>query len=228
MPNDLDARGLDAGPSPRVIARLASYAPRALDSARWALAADAVRDVAARTEPADEHRAQEVARALCVFLAGPVGWLHDGPPRLEVLLNRQAINGTLAAHAAAGGRSAAHLGRHLTAAARTVAGTSPAGARVRRRPRSRPRLATWLDDTSVADIRVPEGASRWTVQRTLEVHAACARSTTAVRREAGIVERTYTARILQAGDQRSTEAVQATATPTPAKKVKRPEFVGDS
>ena len=220
MPNDLDARHLGAGASPAVVARLARYTPRVLDEAKWALAADAVRDVAARTEPADERRAQDVAWALCVFLARPCGWLHDGPPSLELLLNRQAINDTLAAHIAAGGRSAVLLRRHLMAAARTVAGTNTTAVAPARRPGPCPRLATWLDDTAVVDIDMPEGVARRAAQRALEAHAASARFATAVRREASMVERTYTARILRAGDQRSTEAVQATVTPT-AKKAPR-------
>ena len=100
-------------PNAQVIATLAAYVPRGLPAGAWALAAEPVRAVAARTAPHDPARARGVAWALCILLAGPYGWDHQAAPDLRELLTPAAIQAVLDVHVAGGGRSADHLARHL-------------------------------------------------------------------------------------------------------------------
>ncbi|QIK83176.1 hypothetical protein [Sanguibacter sp. HDW7] len=197
--------------NPQVLAVLEHYTPTVLGTHAWALARAAVLDLAARTEPSDPRRARGMAWALCTFLAGPYGWDQQATPDLARLLTPTAINVLLERHAARGGRSTGHLAARLDAAGRTARGLEIP---TRRRTRPAARVRTYTQDASVlvlADALAQAG--RPVTASTLTALAATLRQGTARGRTARTLELTYTARILQATDERSTEAVQATPTP---------------
>lgn len=197
-------------PNAQVTATLAAYVPRGLPAGAWTLAAAPVRSLAARTAPHDPARARGVAWALCVLLAGPYGWDRQAAPDLRALLTPAAIQAVLDVHVAGGGRSADHLARHLTQARRTAHALPARSRRTHRMPAI---TRTSTCETSVVEVaRALTSAGRPVTRSTLGAFAAEAAASTARGRAARTLELTYTARILQATDERSTEAVHATPT----------------
>lgn len=193
-------------------ALLESYTPAALGPHTWHLARPVVLDLAARTAPGRPARARDAAWALCVFLAGPYGWDQRTTPDLAALLTPAAITVLLERESARGSRSVRHLSALLRAAGRVARGLD-APAPARRRPAPRPR--TYTHDASLLALAATYAAQgRPLTAGTLTTAAAQLRAGTALGRTARTLEHTYTARILGATDQRSTEAVQATPIPT--------------